>query len=302
LPELPDVELYLSALRSHVAGQRLNRARLTSPFLLRTVSPPLDALHGRRVERFERAGKRIVWQFEGHLFAIFHLMIAGRFRWRDVGAAIPGKVGLLAFDFDTGTLLLTEAGSKKQASLHIVEGRAAVDTFDPGGVDVSSLAVSEFATVLRRENHTLKRALTDPRLFSGIGNAYSDEILHEARLSPLKLTGTLTEPEVATLHRATVDVLDRWTRKLMDENGSGFPEKVTAFGDGMAAHGRFGKPCPVCGTAIQRIVYAHNEANYCPTCQTGGRLLADRALSRLLRNDWPSNLEALRRIKTERRR
>ena len=302
MPELPDVELYLSALRSHVGGKRLNRARLASPFLVRSVAPPLEALHGRRAEAFERIGKRIVWQFEGDVFAVFHLMIAGRFRWREPGAPIPGKVGLLAFDFDDGTLLLTEAGSRKQASLHLVQGRAAVNAFDPGGVDVTALSAAAFAAVLRRENHTLKRALTDPRLFSGIGNAYSDEILHEARLSPLKLTDTITDVEAVVLHRAAVSVLERWTERLIRENGGAFPEKVTAFRDGMSAHGRFGKPCPVCGTPIQRIVYAQNEANYCPTCQTGGRLLADRALSRLLKGDWPSNLDALERAKTERRR
>ena len=297
MPELPDVELYLAALRSHVAGERLNRARLASPFLLRSVDPPLDALHGRRVEGFERLGKRIVWRFEDDLFAVMHLMIAGRLRWREPAAAIPGKVGLLALDFDRGTILMTEAGSRKQASLHVVRGRAAVDAFDPGGVEVGSLSEAVFAEILRRENHTLKRALTDPHLFSGIGNAYSDEILHYARLSPLKLTDTITDEEAALLYRAAVDVLDRWTRRLIEESGSGFPEKVTAFREGMAAHGRYGKPCPVCGTPIQRIVYANNEANYCPTCQTGGRLLADRALSRLLKADWPSNLDALQRMK-----
>jgi len=302
VPELPDVELYLAALRSHVGGRTLNRARLASPFLMRTVTPALNALHGRRVNGFERIGKRIVWQFEGDLFAVFHLMIAGRFRWREPGAAIPGKVGLLALDLDEATLLLTEAGSRKQASLHIVQGREALTALDPGGTEISSLSLDAFAHLLRLENHTLKRALTDPRLFSGIGNAYSDEILHAARLSPLKLTETLSDTETETLYRATVDVLDRWTRRLIEENGDAFPEKVTAFREGMAAHGRFGKPCPVCGTAIQRIVYAHNEANYCPACQTGGRLLADRALSRLLKNDWPSSLEALERATAKRRR
>ena len=302
MPELPDVELYISALRSHVQGERLNRSRLASPFLLRSVDPPLDALHGRRVEGFDRIGKRIVWQFENDLFAVMHLMIAGRLRWRDPGGAIPGKVGLLALDFDKGTILMTEAGSKKQASLHVVRGRPAVDAFDPGGAEVGSLAAAAFTEILRRENHTLKRALTDPHLFSGIGNAYSDEILHAARLSPMKLTDTITDDEAATLHRVVIEVLDRWKQQLIDENGSGFPEKVTAFREGMAAHGRYGQPCPVCGTPIQRIVYAHNEANYCPTCQTGGRLLADRALSRLLKSDWPTNLEALERVKAERRR
>ena len=302
MPELPDIELYLTALRSHAGGRTLDRARLASPFLLRTVTPPLDALHGRRVDGFERIGKRIVWQFEGDLFAVFHLMIAGRFRWREPGAAIPGKVGLLALDFDAGTLLLTEAGSKKQASLHIIQGRDALTALDPGGREIASLSLDAFARLLRLENHTLKRALTDPRVFSGIGNAYSDEILHSARLSPLKLTDTLSDQETETLYRATIDVLNRWTRRLIEENGEAFPEKVTAFRDGMAAHGRFGKPCPACGTAIQRIVYAHNEANYCPACQTGGRLLADRALSRLLKNDWPASLEALERATAARRR
>jgi formamidopyrimidine-DNA glycosylase len=282
MPELPDVELYLAALRSHVAGERLNRARLASPFLLRSVDPPLDALPGRRVEGFERIGKRIVWRFEPDLFAVIHLMIAGRLRWREPGAAIPGKVGLLALDFDTGTILMTEAGSKKQASLHVVRGREAVEAFDPGGAEVAALTPRAFAEILRRENHTLKRALTDPHVFSGIGNAYSDEILHDARLSPLKLTATMTDDETAALHRSAVGVLERWKQRLIEENGSGFPEKVTAFREGMAAHGRYGKPCPVCGTPIQRIVYAHNEANYCPSCQTAGRLLADRALSRLM--------------------
>jgi len=302
MPELPDVELYLAALRSHLGGQRLNRARLASPFLLRSVDPPLDTLHGRRVEGFERLGKRIVWGFEGELFAVFHLMIAGRFKWREAGAAIPAKVGLLALDFDAGTLLLTEAGSRKQASLHIVRGRAAVGAFHPGGVEVSSLTAAEFTDILRRENHTLKRALTDPHLFSGIGNAYSDEILHASRLSPMKLTDTITDDEAALLHHAAISVLDRWKQQLIEENGSAFPEKVTAFREGMAAHGRYGKPCPVCGTAIQRIVYAHNEANYCPTCQTGGRLLADRALSRLLKDDWPRSLEDLERARVARKR
>jgi len=283
-------------------GARLNRVRLASPFLVRTVDPPLDALHGRRIEGFERLGKRIVWQFEDELFAVMHLMIAGRLRWREAGAAIPAKVGLLALDFDAGTILMTEAGSKRQASLHVVRGQSGVEAFDPGGADAGSLTAAAFAAILRRENHTLKRALTDPHLFSGIGNAYSDEILHAARLSPLKLTEAVTDDEAATLHRVAVDVLDRWKRRLIEENAGGFPEKVTAFREGMAAHGRYGKPCPACGTPIQRIVYAHNEANYCPTCQTGGRLLADRALSRLLKSDWPPNLELLERAKSRRRR
>lgn len=295
MPELPDVELYLAALRPRLQGQAIRNTRLASPFLVRTVSPPLEALRGRRILGFERLGKRIVWAVEGDLFAVFHLMIAGRFRWRAAGAAIPGKVGLAAFDFDSGTLLLTEAGSRKQASLHIVAGRAALEALDPGGADVFALSVPEFAEILTRENHTLKRALTDPRLFSGIGNAYSDEILHAARLSPFKQTSGLTASEIEALYHATRGVLDGWKARLIAETGEDFPEKVTAFREGMAVHGRYNQPCPACGTKIQRIVYARNEANYCPTCQTGGRLLADRALSRLLREDWPATLEALER-------
>jgi len=293
MPELPDVELYLHALRARIEGTRLERVRLASPFLVRTVDPPLAALDGQPVRTVRRLGKRLVWQFENGVFAVIHLMIAGRFRWKPRGAAIPGKVGLAAFDFATGTLLLTEAGARRRASLHLVTGEPALRDFDRGGLEVFDASPAAFAAALTRENHTLKRALTDPRLLSGIGNAYSDEILHAARLSPLQWTSRLAPDDIARLHAATVSVLRAWRDALIAETGDQFPEKVTAFREGMAAHGRYGKPCPVCGTPIQRIRYATNEANYCPTCQTGGRLLADRSLSRLLKDDWPKSLEAL---------
>jgi formamidopyrimidine-DNA glycosylase len=298
MPELPDVELYLSALRPRIVGQTLRRVRIASPFVLRTVTPPLAALQGRRILGVTRLGKRLIFAFDGNLFAVVHLMIAGRFRWREPGAPIPGKVGLAAFDFDHGTLLMTEAGSRKQASLHVVEGEDAVQAFDAGGVEVFDLTREEFADRLRAGNHTLKRALTDPHIFSGIGNAYSDEILHAARLSPLTLTPTLSDEAIEVLFDAARAVLREWTARLQQENGDQFPEKVTAFRPGMAVHGRYGKPCPRCGAPVQRIVYARNEANYCPTCQTGGRLLADRALSRLLGADWPKTLEDLERLKS----
>ena len=301
MPELPDVELYLAALRPRTIGRTLAGVRLASPFLVRTVDPPIAALHGRTVRGLRRLGKRVVFAFDDDLFAVLHLMIAGRLRWRDPGAAIPGKVGLAAFDFAEGTLLLTEAGSRRQASLHVLRGEAAVAAMDPGGADVFSLTVEAFAAALRAANHTLKRSLTDPHLFSGIGNAYSDEILHAARLSPVKLTQSLTDAEAARLFDATRDVLRMWTEKLQQETGDAFPEKVTAFRPGMAVHGRYKQPCPRCGAAVQRIAYARNEANYCAACQTGGRLLADRALSRLLREDWPKTLEDLERRVSSRR-
>jgi formamidopyrimidine-DNA glycosylase len=293
MPELPDVELYLHALRPRIVGQRLHRLRLASPFLLRTVDPPVAAIEGRVVRGVRRVGKRIVWIIDSGVCVVIHLMIAGRFRWRPPDAAIPGKVGLAAFDFDSGTLLLTEAGSRRRASLHIVAGEDEVEEMNPGGIEVLSATREAFQEAITRETHTLKRALTDPRVLSGIGNAYSDEILHAARLSPMQLTSRLTGDEIARLHEAAIGVLTRWRDALIAETAEAFPEKVTAFRDGMAAHGRFGKPCPVCGTPIQRIRYAANEANYCPTCQTGGRLLADRALSRLLKDDWPRSLEAM---------
>jgi formamidopyrimidine-DNA glycosylase len=293
VPEYPDIELYLHALAPRVVGQALVRVRLASPFLVRSIEPSLDECAGRRVTGLRRLGKRIVFHFDGDVFIVIHLMIAGRFRWREPGAKVPGKVGLAAFDFPKGTLLFTEAGSQRQASLYVVRGLDALATHDPGGADVFAMTLEEFEAQLRRENHTLKRALTDPQLFSGIGNAYSDEILLAARLSPLQLTSRLEPDEVARLFDATRDVLRAWKERLIVETGNEFPEKVTAVRPGMAAHGRYGHPCPVCGTAIQRIRYASNEANYCPTCQTGGRLLADRGLSRLLRGDWPRTLEEL---------
>jgi formamidopyrimidine-DNA glycosylase len=293
VPELPDLLLYTKALRARAVGHPLLRVRLASPFLLRSVTPPLAAFEGCVLEDMRLLGKRLVFVFPGSQFLVLHLMIAGRLRWRERGATIPAKVGLAAFDFEEGTLLLTEAGARRQASIHIVNGSHALHAHDPGGIEVMETDLQTFARQLVRENHTLKRALTDPRIFSGIGNAYSDEILHGARLSPMKLTSTLTEAEIETLYHATGDTLRSWIDRLREETGDRFPEKVTAFRPDMAVHGKYGKPCPVCGSPIQRIVYARNEANYCSQCQTGGRLLSDRALSRLLRDDWPKTLEDL---------
>jgi formamidopyrimidine-DNA glycosylase len=293
MPELPDIRLYLHALAPRVVGARLERLRIASPFLLRSVEPAPATLEGRIVSGVERIGKRIVFALEGERFVVLHLMIAGRLRWGPTGVKPPGKVGLAAFDFTTGTLLLTEAGTRRRASLLIVQGRAALTQLDRGGLDVSGADDAAITAALRRENHTLKRALTDPTILDGIGNAYSDEILHRARLSPLALTSRLPDPDLARLAAAARAVLREWTDRLISDTGNRFPEKVTAFRTGMAVHGRFGQPCPVCGTAVQRIRYAENETNYCPTCQTGGRLLADRALSRLLREDWPRTLEEL---------
>ena len=297
MPELPDILLYLGALESRIVGQRVTAVRLASPFLLRSVDPPLSAVEGRRVVGLRRLGKRVVVEAEGELFLVFHLMIAGRFRWKPSGASIPGKVGLLALDFENGTLILTEAGSKRQASLHVVQGEAKLAQHDPGGIEVMDVDLAAFAETLRRGNHTLKRALTDPHLFSGIGNAYSDEILHSARLSPFKQTGGISDEEVRRLYESTRLTLSQWTARLQRETGGEFPEKVTAFRQGMAVHGRYRQPCPDCGAPVQRVVYAANEANYCANCQTGGRLLADRSLSRLLRDDWPRTLEELERRK-----
>jgi formamidopyrimidine-DNA glycosylase len=302
VPEYPDIELYIHALRLRVAGQTLERVRLASPFLVRSTDPAIEEVVGRSVLDLSRLGKRIVWDFGDELYLVFHLMIAGRFRWLPAGAPVPGRVGLAAFDFSTGTLVLTEAGSKRQASLYAVRGRGALAGHDRGGIDVFAVAIDEFDSRLRSENHTLKRALTDPRLFSGIGNAYSDEILLEAKLSPMQLTGRLSPEEVERLFVATRSTLAAWRDRLIRETGDRFPEKVTAFREGMTAHGRYGQPCPACGTPIQRIRYATNEANYCATCQTGGKLLADRALSRLLREDWPRSLDDLERLKEDRRR
>ena len=293
MPELPDVELYLQALRPRVQDRRLDRVRLGNPFVVRTIDPPPGALDGRTVIAARRLGKRIVFEFEGELFLIIHLMIAGRLRWRERGAPIPNRVGLAALDFPDGTLILTEQGARRQASLHVLEGSERLVEHDRGGLEVLTADLATFAERLLRENHTLKRALTDPRIFSGIGNAYSDEILHAARLSPLKLTSSLSDREVEILYHATRDTLVAWVGRLQAEAGGRFPEKVTAFRQDMAVHGKYGKPCPACGSAVQRIVYARNEANYCTRCQTGGRLLSDRAMSRLLREDWPRTLEEL---------
>ena len=297
MPELPDILLYLRALEPRIVGQRVERVRLVSPFLLRSVAPPLSVIEGRRVVGVRRLGKRVVVEAEDELFLVFHLMIAGRFRWKPRGATIPGKVGLLALDFENGSLILTEAGSKRQASLYVVQGQAALAQHDPGGLEVMDADLAAFAQTLRRGNHTLKRALTDPHMFSGIGNAYSDEILHSARLSPFKQTGGMSDDEVRRLYDATRLTLSQWTQRLQREAGDEFPEKVTAFREGMAVHGRYRQPCPDCGAPVQRVVYAANEANYCPNCQTGGRLLADRSLSRLLRGDWPRTIEELERKK-----
>jgi len=295
MPELPDILLYLHALRPRIVGRPVERVRLASPFLLRSIDPPLTAIEGRTILDLHRLGKRVVMEAQGELFLVFHLMIAGRFRWKPRDAKITGKVGLLALDFPDGTLLMTEAGTKRQASLHVVQGRAALAPHDPGGLEVLDADLQTFRQALEHENHTLKRALTDPHLFSGIGNAYSDEILHAARLSPFKQTASLDDAEVKRLYDATRLTLTLWTSQLQDEAGDEFPEKVTAFREGMAVHGRYGQPCPDCGAAVQRIVYAANEANYCAHCQTGGRLLADRSLSRLLREDWPRTLDELER-------
>ena len=295
MPELPDILLYLHALEPRILGRRVMGVRLATPFLLRSVHPPLSVVEGKTIIGLRRLGKRIVIEADDDLFLVFHLMIAGRFRWKPAGTKIPGKVGLFALDFEQGSLILTEAGSKRQASLHVVQGVDALAQHDPGGLDVMTADLATFADALRRDNHTLKRALTDPHLFSGIGNAYSDEILHAARLSPFKQTSTMTDVEVRRLYEAVRLTLQEWTSRLRTDVGDAFPEKVTAFRDGMAVHGRYGKPCPDCGAPVQRIVYAANEANYCANCQTGGRLLADRSLSRLLREDWPRTLEDLER-------
>ena len=291
MPELPDITIYLEALAPRIVGQPLERARIVSPSLLRTVDPPLAAAEGRKVVGLRRLGKRIVWEMEGKTFLVFHLMIAGRFKWRPAGTKPPGKVGLASFDFPTGTLLLTEASPKHRASLYVVGGEAGLAEHDRGGLDVLAADLPAFRARLESESHTLKRALTDPRAFDGIGNAYSDEILHAAKLSPFQLSTKLSDEEVARLHAATQSTLREWIERLREEAGGDFPEKVTAFRKEMAVHGKYKEPCPVCGSPVQRIRYAANEANYCATCQTGGRVLADRSLSRLLKADWPRSLE-----------
>jgi formamidopyrimidine-DNA glycosylase len=301
VPELPDVTVYIERLRPRILGQVLEDLRLASPFLVRSVDPPIKDAVGHSVESVTRMGKRIVLGLDGGLALVLHLMVAGRLRWLGRRAKIPGKIGLGAFDFPAGTLALTEASSKKRASLHLVRGAEGLRAFDRGGLEVLDATAAEFAAALTRENHTLKRALTDPRIFSGIGNAYSDEILHRARLSPVKLSSKLAPDEIARLYQATRATLLDWTERLRQEVGEGFPEKVTAFREGMAVHGRYRQPCPDCGGPVQRIRYAENETNYCPACQTGGKLLADRALSRLLHGDWPKTLEELEERKERNR-
>jgi formamidopyrimidine-DNA glycosylase len=293
VPELPDITVYIEALERRIVGQALRHIRVANPFLVRSVDPPVTDAEGRRVTEVRRIGKRIAIGFEGDLWIVIHLMIAGRFRWLPTGAKIPGKLGLAAFDFDSGSLILTEAGSTRRASLYAVRGEAALREIDRGGLEPLECSVDEFSARLTSENHTLKRALTDPTLFSGIGNAYSDEILHRARLSPLQLTSKLKRADIETLFEATRETLLDWIRRLREDTGEDFPSKVTAFREGMAVHGRFGKPCPVCSTPIQRIRYASNETNYCARCQTNGKLLADRAMSRLLKQDWPRSIDEL---------
>ena len=293
MPELPDIALYLEALEPRVLDRRLAKLRLVSPFLLRTVEPGPRDLEGKNVVSLRRLGKRIVFGFEDSLFLVLHLMIAGRLKWLPQGAKVPGKVGLAAFDFEGGTLVLTEAGSKRRASLHILKGEEALEAHDPGGIEPLEMSLDDFRTALTRERHTLKRTLTDPHVFSGIGNAYSDEILHRARISPVQLTTNLSEEEIARLYGAIREVLLEWIERLRRDTGTAFPEKVTAFRPEMAVHGRYNLPCPVCGTPVQRIVHAENETNYCARCQTGGKLLADRALSRLLKGDWPKSIDEL---------
>ena len=296
MPELPDITVYIEALERRIQDALLLGVRVTNPFLLRTAEPSIASVAGRRVVALRRIGKRIAIGLEDELWLVLHLMIAGRLHWRSPGANPPGRRGLAAFDFPDGTMILTEAGSKRRAALHVVQGAADLDALDPGGYDVFDIDAETFGTLLTRENHTLKRVLTDPRVFSGIGNAFSDEILHHARLSPVVMTDKLTPTQIETLFHATRDTLTHWIAELRAETGDGFPAKVTAFRDGMAVHGRYGKPCPDCGTAVQRIRHASNETNYCPRCQTEGKLLADRALSRLLRKDWPRTIDELERM------
>jgi formamidopyrimidine-DNA glycosylase len=293
MPELPDITVYLEALEQRILGQQLESVRVGSPFVLRTFDPPLDSVNGKTVRELRRLGKRIAIGLDDDLWLVLHLMIAGRLHWKPRGARLAGKNSLAAFDFTNGTLLLTEAGSKRRAALYLVQGQDALKEQDPGGLEVLSASRNAFEAALRRENHTLKRSLTDPHLFSGIGNAYSDEILHRAKLSPLLMTQKLTSDQVKRLWAATQEVLREWIDRLREQTAGDFPEKVTAFRPEMAVHGRFGQPCPVCGAPVQRIRYADNETNYCPRCQTEGRILADRSLSRLLKDDWPRHLDEL---------
>ncbi len=293
MPELPDLQVYLDALEVRVLGKVLLKVKLLNPFLLRTAVPPLSSIEGAPVRELRRIGKRIVLAFDGERFAVLHLMVAGRLRWLAPGAKAPGRITLALFEFESGTLAFTEAGTKRRASLHLVQGEAALAAMNPGGLEVLDLPVDAFEERLRSENHTLKRALADPHLFAGIGNAYSDEILHRARLSPIAFSQKISSEEMQRLYNATVATLQDWIQRLRTEAGKDWPEKVTAFREGMAVHGRFGKPCPVCGAPVQRIRYADNETNYCARCQTGGKVLADRSLSRLLKKSWPRNIDEL---------
>ena len=293
MPELPDVVVYIEHLGTRLTGRTLTRLRLLNPFVLRSVNPPIASAEGKRVLGLRRIGKRIVFELEGGLFLVLHLMIAGRLRWLASGAKPPGRISLAVFEFDNATLLLTEAGTKRRASIHLVEGEAALAAMDPGGLEVLEVRLEDFAARLKADRHTLKRALTDPHLFSGIGNAYSDEILHRAKLSPFAQTQSLSGEDTRRLYAAVRSTLTEWTERLREEAGADLPEKVTAFREGMAVHGRFRKPCPVCGSPVQRIVYAENETNYCARCQTGGKVLADRALSRLLKASWPRSIDEL---------
>jgi formamidopyrimidine-DNA glycosylase len=302
MPEFPDVTIYIEALNERVLNQRIQKIRIGSPFVLRSFDPPIGAAEGKKILALRRLGKRIVFELEDDLFLVVHLMIAGRFHWKPKGARIARKYGQAAFDFPNGTLLLTEAGTKKRASIHLVRGKAELQEHDPGGLEVLDASLDSFREALTRENHTVKRTLTDPHVFSGIGNAYSDEILHRARLSPIRMTQRMTETEIDWLYQAIKDSLAEWVERLRKERRGGFPEKVTAFRPDMAVHGKYGKPCPVCVSPVQRIVYAENETNYCAKCQTGGKLLADRSLSRLLKQDWPHSLEEMEEMKVERRR
>jgi formamidopyrimidine-DNA glycosylase len=300
MPELPDVTVYIEALSERVLNQPIQKIRIGSPFVLRSFDPPISAAERKKIKALRRLGKRIVFELEEDLFLIFHLMIAGRFHWKPKGAKIARRYGQAAFDFPNGTLLLTEAGTKKRASIHLVRGQAGLQEHDPGGLEVFDASLEQFREALTRENHTLKRSLTDPGLFSGIGNAYSDEILHRARLSPIRLTQQMTEKEIETLYHAIRESLNSWIDRLRKERNGRFPEKVTAFRPDMAVHGKYRKPCPVCGSPVQRIVHAENETNYCAKCQTGGKLLADRSLSRLLKDDWPRTLEELEEFRRAR--
>ena len=302
MPEFPDVTVYIEALNERVLNYPIRKIRIGSPFVLRSFEPPIRAAEDRQVLALRRLGKRIVFELEDDLFLIVHLMIAGRLRWLPKGAKLARKYGQAAFDFPNGTLLLTEAGTKKRASLHLVHGEANLRQHDPGGLEVLEASLESFREALTGENHTLKRTLTDPHVFSGIGNAYSDEILHRAKLSPIRMTQRMTDAEIETLYHAVRESLADWVERLRKERRGGFPEKVTAFRRDMAVHGKYGKPCPVCGSPVQRIVHAENETNYCATCQTGGKLLADRSLSRLLKEDWPRSLEEMEEMKVERRR